>query len=87
MSSFIKISVSGTGERALGREVDRLLGNHLPLMPSGAASSLPPFTNHQKPREVENNQGLERWERIVLRGVRVGYVQIRHIWKFRNLGF
>lgn len=40
ISSFIKNSVSGAGERALRSEVDRLLGNHPPILPSGAAPAL-----------------------------------------------
>lgn len=57
MSSFIKISVSGAGERALGREVDRLLGNHLPVLPSGAPSALAPFSKSQKPAEAQKQWG------------------------------
>lgn len=56
ISSFIKNSVSGAGERALGSEVDRLLGNHPPLVPSGAPPALAPRTERQKPAEAERQR-------------------------------
>ena len=55
ISSFIKNSVSGAGERALGSEVDRLLGNHPPLVPSGAPPALAPSA--KKPAEAVKTKG------------------------------
>ncbi|TNN88301.1 hypothetical protein EYF80_001517 [Liparis tanakae] len=60
ISSFIKNSVSGAGERALGSEVDRLLGNHPPLVPSGAASALAHRAERQQPAEAERQREGDR---------------------------
>lgn len=58
ISSFIKNSVSGAGERALGSEVDRLLGNHPPRVPSGAPPALlAPHIESQQTRRASKTKG------------------------------
>lgn len=56
ISSFIKNSVSGAGGKALGSEVDRLLGNRPSRVPSGAPLALALCAWRQKPAEPERQR-------------------------------
>lgn len=85
ISSFIKNSVSGAGERALGSEVDRLLGNHPSPVPSGAPPALAPHDERQKPAEAERQRedGREcHWMSCLLRKIKIA-----PIWYKKHKGF
>lgn len=70
-SSFIKNSVSGAGRRALGSGVDRLFGNHPPLVPSRAPPAL--AASRSAPKACRGRKTKRRWteatsERLVFSG-------------------
>lgn len=67
ISSFIKNSVSGAGERALRSEVDRLLGNHPPVLPSGAAPAL--AGSRWTPTGPPRQRGEARRDRVPARAL------------------
>lgn len=84
ISSFIKNSVSGAVESALESEVYRLLRNHPPLVPSGAAPALAAL--HWAPKAHRGRKTKEgRTEECLLRRMKVPPFAITNLWiNYRN---